>query len=290
MYGAIEAGGTKMICALADEKLEIIDRIQFPTTSPSENIGQMIEFFSKYKDKLKSIGLATFGPVDINTNSKTYGKILNTPKTAWRNFDFVKSLEESLNVDVYLTTDVNAAAYGEIKQGAGLGKDSLVYYTIGTGVGGGVIQNGEFVGGRSHLELGHMVINKHPEDDYEGYCYAHKACLEGLAAGPSIYDRFKVLGKDLPIDHKFWDIEAYYIGQCIYNTVLSFNPEIIVLGGGVIQKEGLIEKVRKAYKKLMNGYIEVENLDEYIVKPKIEGEPAIVGALLLAKENSKKVG
>ena len=136
MYGAIEAGGTKMICAVSDENFNIIEKIQFPTTLPEENINEMIDFFGKYKKDLKAIGLGTFGPVDINPESKTYGYILNTPKKGWQNFDFVGSLEKGLGIDVYLTTDVNAAAYGELKEGAGKGQNSLAYYTFGTGVGG----------------------------------------------------------------------------------------------------------------------------------------------------------
>lgn len=291
MYGAIEAGGTKMICAISDEDLNIVDQIQFPTTLPEENTEEMIDFFGKYKENLKAIGLGTFGPVDINPKSKTYGHILNTPKKGWQNFDFVGALENGLNVDVSLTTDVNAAAYGELKEGAGKGKNSLAYYTFGTGVGGGVIQNRDFVGARGHQELGHMIVNKHPEDKFGGICYAHGSCLEGLASGPSIEKRFGIPGKDLPIEDKFWDIEAYYIGQCVYNTVLSFNPEVIVLGGGVIQKDGLIEKVRENYKKLMNDYIHVENIGQYIVKPERNGKSAIIGALLLAKDKAReKVG
>ena len=136
-----------------------------------------------------------------------------------------------------------------------------------------------------------MIVNKHPDDKFDGICYAHGACLEGLASGPSIEKRFGIPGKDLPIGDEFWDIEAYYIGQCVYNTVLAFNPDVIVLGGGVIQKEGLIEKVRDNYKKLMNDYISVENVDKYIVKPERNGESAIIGALLLARDKAReKVG
>ena len=283
MYGSIEAGGTKIICSISDSDLNIIDILNIATDKPEKNIEQILKFFSKYKKDLKSIGIGSFGPVDLDSQSLTYGHILNTPKKDWKNFDLVKPIEEALEVDAYLTTDVNASAYGELKAGAGLGKSSLAYYTFGTGVGGGVIQDGNFIGGVSHLELGHMVVKKHPNDNYDGYCYAHGDCLEGLACGPSISDRFNKDAKEIEKDDDFWDIEAYYIAQCVYNTVLSYYPEIIVLGGGVIQKEGLIEKVRVHFKKLMNDYIDVGDIDKYIVKPQIDVESATVGCLLLAK-------
>ena len=291
MYGSIEAGGTKIICAVSDNKLNIIDSLNIATKDPNYNMEQMINFFDKYKEDLKAIGIGSFGPVDIDPKSDSYGHILNTPKKEWENFDLVSPIKKELDVEVYLTTDVNASAYGELKIGAGRGKNSLAYYTFGTGVGGGIIQNENFIGGVSHLELGHMIVKKHKDDDYKGYCYAHGDCLEGLACGPSISDRFKKNGQEIDEDDSFWDIEAYYIAQCVYNTVLSYYPEIIVLGGGVIQKKGLLDKVKKHFKDLMNNYIDIGDIDEYIVKPQRDGESATIGCLILAQEHyRKKIG
>lgn len=283
LFGSIEAGGTKFVCAVADENLFIHDRVSFPTTTPDETLKEVTKFFNQYKDKLKAIGVGSFGPIDINPSSSTYGYVTSTPKVAWQHFDFLGALKKSYPIPIAWTTDVNAAAYGEYVQGSGKGLSSLVYYTVGTGVGGGAIVKGQFVEGFSHPEMGHMLLRRHPEDSFEGSCIFHKDCLEGLAAGPAIEKRLGKKGQDISPTDSYWDIEAYYIAQCAYNTTLMFSPERIVFGGGVMKKEGMIEKVHKEFKDMLNKYVTTPELNDYIVLPTLGDNAGIVGGLALAK-------
>lgn len=284
MYGSIEAGGTKFVCAIGNDELEIIERTSFPTTEPEETMAQVIAFFKKYENDLQSIGVGSFGPIDIHRESKTYGYITSTPKLAWQNFNFVGSLKKQFNLPVAWTTDVNAACYGEYVKGHGDGLTSVVYYTIGTGVGGGAVQKGMLIEGFSHPEMGHMLVRRHKEDTFEGACPFHKDCLEGMAAGPAIEKRLGKKGQDLAEDDSFWNIEAEYIAQCAYNTTLMFSPDIIIFGGGVMGQEHLVEKVRQAFRKLINDYVKVPALEQYIVTPKLENNAGTIGCLALAKE------
>lgn len=284
MFGVIEAGGTKMICAVGDRNLEVKDKVRIDTRRPEETFADIKDFFRKYKKNLESIAIGSFGPIEVAPDSDDYGKILNTPKEGWKDFNIVECLEEDYDLPIFLTTDVNASAYGEYKIGAGEGKKSLAYFTVGTGIGGGLVQNGEFLGGKSHPEMGHMIINKDPRDTYDGGCMCHKACLEGLASGPNIEKRLKMPAENLKPNDKFWDIEANYLAQAAYNTSLMFSPDVIVLGGGVMQVEGLIEKIREKFKTLMNSYIDLDDPYSYIVRPKYDGKSATLGLLILAQE------
>ena len=148
LYGSLEAGGTKFVCAVGDERFEVVEKTQFPTTTPIETLDKTIEFFSRF-DNLAGLAVGSFGPIDIDPNSKTYGFITTTPKQHWANVDIVGALRRALNVPIYFTTDVNSSAYGEVvaRNNAGGRIENLVYYTIGTGIGAGAIQRGEFVGG-----------------------------------------------------------------------------------------------------------------------------------------------
>lgn len=283
-YGSIEAGGTKFVCAIADENLEIIERESYPTTVPEETMALVIDFFNKHTEKLKAIGIGSFGPIDINKDSSTYGFITSTPKLAWQNYDLLGEMKKHFTVPMAFTTDVNAAAYGEYKLGQGKAKNSLVYFTIGTGVGGGAIQEGKFVEGFSHPEMGHMLIQPHSDDEFEGVCPFHGNCLEGMAAGPSIEKRFGIKGQDIPEDHPFWEIEATYIAQCAYNTTLILSPEVIVFGGGVMHQQHMVDKVHAAFKKLINGYVNYPKIDAYIVTPELGDNAGTLGCLSLAKD------
>ncbi|MCW6678377.1 ROK family protein [Anaerococcus sp. NML200574] len=284
MFGILEAGGTKMICAVGDRNLEVKDEIRIDTRGPVETFADIKDFFAKYKGEIESIAIGSFGPIDVNPDSDDYGKILNTPKEGWKDFNIKKSLEEDFPVPIFVTTDVNASAYGEYKVGSGEGKTSLAYYTVGTGIGGGFVQNDNFIGGASHPEMGHMIIKKDPRDTYEGGCMCHGDCLEGLASGPNIEKRLGKSGQDLDYDDEFWDIEASYLAQAAYNTSLMFSPEVIVFGGGVMQVDGLIEKVREKFEGLMNGYVNLPDLESYIVRPKYDGKSATLGLLILAQK------
>lgn len=284
IYGSIEAGGTKFVCAVSDEGLNILERVSFPTTTPEETMPLVIDFFKQYEATLKAIGIGSFGPIDINKKSETYGFITSTPKLAWQNYDVLGEMKKHFDLPMAFTTDVNAAAYGEYKLGNGKGKESVVYYTIGTGVGGGAIQQGHFIEGFSHPEMGHTLVQPHPDDNFEGVCPFHGNCLEGMAAGPSIEKRFGVKGQDLPEDHPFWHIEATYIAQCAYNTTLMMSPEVIIFGGGVMHQQHMVDKVHAAFEELMNGYVKYPNVADYIVTPALGDNAGTLGCLSLAKD------
>ncbi|WP_160725057.1 ROK family protein [Bacillus sp. USDA818B3_A] len=283
-YGAIEAGGTKFVCAVSDENFDIVDRISIPTTLPNETMQHVYQFFNKYN--LISIGIGSFGPIDVNKESGTYGYITTTPKMGWGHFNLVGALEEKYQKPVAFTTDVNAAAYGEYKKGSAKGANSCLYLTIGTGIGGGAVINGKILEGFSHPEMGHVLIRKHQEDSYEGNCPFHKTCLEGLAAGPAIEGRYSKKGHELEHDDHVWKLEAYYIAQALISYTLILRPEKIILGGGVMKQRQLFPLIRAEFKRLLNDYVQTPNLDEYIVPPELEDNAGITGCLLLAKEVS----
>ena len=234
LYGSLEAGGTKFVCAVGNEQFEVIEKVQFPTTTPIETLDKTIEFFSRF-DNLASLAVGSFGPIDIDQNSKTYGYITTTPKPHWANVDIVGALRRALNVPIYFTTDVNSSAYGEVvaRNNAGGRIENLVYYTIGTGIGAGAIQRGEFAGGIGHPEMGHYYVAKHPMDvekEFNGVCPFHNGCLEGLAAGPSLEARTGVRGENIELNSSVWDIQAYYIAQAAIQATVTFRPDVIVFG------------------------------------------------------------
>lgn len=283
MYGAIEAGGTKFVLSVGDEALEIIDQLTIPTVSPEETMPLVIEFFKQFENNLLAIGIGSFGPIDVNPESSTYGFITQTPKLKWRNYDFLGSIQKAFpNVKTAWTTDVNASAYGEYAVRDGV--ENLVYYTVGTGVGGGGVKQGKFVEGISHPEMGHIPVKKHADDSFDGHCPSHGDCLEGLASGPAVEARFEKSAKDVPADDPYWDIQAYYIAQSAYTTTLLLAPEMIIYGGGVMKVEGLLEKVRLAFDKLNQGYMSTPDLEKYIVSPKLEDSAATIGCFAMAKE------
>lgn len=284
-YGSIEAGGTKFVCAIGDEQMTIKERVSFPTTTPAETMAQVIDFFKQYETGLVAIGIGSFGPIDINKDSDTYGFITSTPKLAWTNYDFLGEMKKHFSLPMAWTTDVNAAAYGEFVAGAGKNVNSVVYYTIGTGVGGGAIQNGKFIEGFSHPEMGHMLVQPHPNDTFSGNCPFHGKCLEGMAAGPAIEKRLGKPGQTLSADDPYWEIEAYYIAQCAYNTTLMLSPDVIIFGGGVMKQRHMMEKVTTAFQKLINGYVATPAIETYLVTPMLEDNAATLGCLALAKKS-----
>lgn len=283
-YGAIEAGGTKMVCAVGNEKGEIIKQIELPTRSPDETMPEMLAFFQEYT--LEGLGIGTFGPVELNKLSGQYGSILASPKKQWEGFNFYQYFRENLGCKVEVDTDVNAAALGEYTDGALKGIQNGMYITIGTGIGAGIIAEGKLLHGMLHPEAGHILLQRHPKDNMESLCRFHPNCFEGLAAGPALEKRSGIKGKDIPKEHIVWEIESDYIAQALVNYTLVLATERIVLGGGVMQQEHLFPKIRQRYEKLMAGYMdtkELRNLDEFIVPARLGGKQGILGALRLAK-------
>ena len=293
LYGSLEAGGTKFVCAVGDENFNVIEKTQFPTTTPYETLDKTIAFFQKF-DNLAGLAVGSFGPIDIDPNSKTYGFITTTPKAHWANVDVVGALRRALNVPIFFTTDVNSSAYGEViaRNNAGGHIENLVYYTIGTGIGAGVIQRGEFIGGTGHPEMGHYYVAKHPMDvekEFDGVCPFHNGCLEGFAAGPSLEARTGVRGENIELNSTVWDVQAYYIAQAAVNATVTFRPDVIVFGGGVMAQAHMLKRVREKFQVLLNGYLPVPDLENYIVTPAVrENGSATLGNFVLAKEVSER--
>ena len=281
LYGAIEAGGTKMNCAVADEET-IIDECSLPTTTPEETLAAIFAFFDQYT--LASLGVGSFGPIGIDPQQETYGKILATPKKGWQQFDFLGTLKKRYPDTCFAwTTDVNAAAFGELKKGAAQGMRSCIYLTIGTGIGAGIVSNEEIFQGAGHPEVGHTFVKRHPQDDYAGTCPYHGDCLEGLAAGPSLEARTGIKGQDLPKEHEIWDLQAFYIGQALVNITLTVAPDRIILGGGVMNQPHLLKKIQEQFIEQMAGYMETPPDSEYIVAWGLPNKSGIIGSLLLGK-------
>lgn len=281
--GALEAGGTKMVCAVGNENGEIFERISIPTETPDITMPKIIEYF---KDKeIEALGVGCFGPIDLNRDSETYGYITTTPKLAWANYNIVGALKEGLHIPVGFDTDVNGSALGEATWGITKGLDNSMYITIGTGIGAGVISNGKLLHGMLHPEAGHVLLRKHPDDHYEGKCPYHKTCLEGLAAGPAIEARWGKKGVELADRKEVWEMEAYYIAQALVDYIVILSPQRIVLGGGVMHQEHMMPLVRQQVKEQLNAYIqtkELADLESYIVLPSLNDNQGIMGALKLA--------
>jgi len=288
IYGGIEAGGTKFVCMVAGGPGDVRAEARIPTTTPNETIGRAIDFFRQYMP-LKAIGVASFGPVDLNPTSPTYGSITTTPKPGWANTDLTGRLNEALNVPVAFDTDVNGAALAEYRWGAAKDCDPALYITIGTGIGGGCLINGKPMHGLVHPEMGHIRLPRDPKvDPYGGFCPFHGDCFEGLAAGPAMRLRWGQPAETLPADHPGWELEAHYIALALSDLVCTLSPKRIVLGGGVFDHAGLIERVRVRTQELLNGYVKspviLEHIDEYIVRPGLGGRSGVLGAIALAME------
>lgn len=284
LIGAIEAGGTKFVCAVADQDLQMIATVTLPTTTPEETLAAVFAFFDQHS--LDALAIGSFGPIDVEPGSETYGYITSTPKKGWRNFNFLGALQERYAIPMPFTTDVNAAAYGELQRGAAKGKKSCVYLTVGTGIGGGAVLDSHIIQGYSHPEMGHILVKKHPEDSFAGVCPYHGDCLEGLAAGPAIETRYQQKAHLLPEDHQAWDFEAFYLAQACVTYTLTLSPDIIIFGGGVMKQHHLFSKVHEYFEELMAGYYATPPLKDYIVYCELGDLAGITGTLLLARETS----
>lgn len=286
IFGAIEAGGTKFVCAVGDNNGQIFEKVQFPTTTPAETMEQVLEFFSRFN--LRAIGLGSFGPCDVNSESITYGYITSTPKLSWRGYPILKTLEESFNIPIGFSTDVNTAALGEVTFGAAKGLDSCLYITVGTGIGAGAVLGGKILQGLSHPEMGHVIVRRHSNDTYLGKCPYHRDCLEGLAAGPAIEERWENTGIELINRLEVWELESYYLAQALVQYILILSPKKIILGGGVMKQKQLFPLIYRDVKKLLNKYIEIpqlsDGIENYIVPAGLGDLAGITGALLLGKQ------
>lgn len=281
--GALEAGGTKMVCAIGTENGELLEQQTFPTGTPEETMPKLIEFFRERE--IEGLGIAAFGPVDVVQGSVTYGQILNTPKLAWKNYNILTAFREALLVPAGLDTDVNAACLGEVTYGRGKGLTDVVYLTAGTGIGAGIYCNGALVHGMLHPEAGHILIPKLASDPGGSVCPFHENCLEGLASGPSIEKRWGRKGNELADFAPVWELEGEYLAAALVNYILILSPQRIILGGGVMQQEQLFPVIRQKVSEKLNHYYdtkELQSLDTYIVPAGLKGSQGIFGALSLA--------
>jgi len=290
--GGIEAGGTKFVCAVGTGPDDVRAETRFPTTTPEETIGRAVAFFREQEaihGRPAAIGIASFGPLDPNPASPTFGYITSTPKPRWANVDLAGAIRSALGVPVGFDTDVNIAGLGEWHWGAAQGLSNFIYLTIGTGVGGGVLIDGKPVHGLIHPELGHIPVpHDRAADPFEGFCPYHGDCLEGMAAGPAIGERWGRPAVDLPSDHPAWELEAHYLALALHVFICTLSPERIILGGGVMEQMQLFPLVRHKVIAYLNGYIQspsiLSNIDGYIVPPGLGNRAGVLGAFAQAQQ------
>ena len=290
LFGGIESGGTKFICMIGSTPDNLLAEIRIPTTTPEETIRKVIEFFNPYvsSGELTAIGIAAFGPLDLDPNSPTYGFITSTPKAGWQNVNLYGQIQKELHVPVAFDTDVNAAAFGEQywrKNGRNI--DPFLYMTVGTGIGVGVIINGAPLHGLIHAEAGHSTIpHDKQHDPFPGVCPFHGDCLEGLASGYSMFKRWGQAPETLPAEHPAWEIESNYLALALVNLIYAYSPRQIILGGGVFQHPGLIQSVRSKVQVFNNDYIQsrriTHEIEDYIQLPALGNRSGALGAVALA--------
>lgn len=290
LLAGIEAGGTKYVCAVATNPTEPLLETRFPTEEPEKTIEQAVAFFKEAAESygpIRSMGIGTFGPADIDPRSPGYGSILKTPKLNWSGFNVVNAIREGLHLPIPIAfdTDVNAALIAESEYGGGRNHRFVAYFTIGTGIGGSFMHDGVLLHGRMHTEIGHMIM-----PDYEkvlghgtNVCPFHESCFEGRASGPAIEARWGTPGNELPDDHPAWDLQAKYLAAGCINLTAVWSPDVIILGGGVSQKAGLIDRVRREFHEMSGDYWSLPPLELYLQTPVLDQMAGIVGALTLAQ-------
>lgn len=295
LYGAIEAGGTKFVAMVGTGPGDVREQIRLPTTTPEATLHETLTFFRAARNrvgKLAAVGIASFGPVDLRPESSSFGFITSTPKPGWANVDIVGAVRDGLGVPVGFDTDVNAAALGEWRWGAAQGLDTFLYLTIGTGIGGGGLVNGQLMHGLVHPEMGHVRIpHDVAADPFAGTCPFHGDCLEGLASGPAMNARWLQPAEQLPDDHPAWALEARYLALALVNFICTVSPQRIVMGGGVMGRQHLFPLIRREVLELLNDYVRAPQilnaLDDYIVPPWLGGRAGAFGALALAERATR---
>jgi fructokinase len=292
LYGGIEGGGTKFVCAVGTGPDDLRAETRFPTTTPQETIARAVAFLRTQEQlhgQLSAVGIGSFGPVDLNPNSPTWGYITSTPKPGWAQANFAQAIRDALQVPVGFDTDVNAAALGEGAWGAARGLDTYVYLTIGTGIGGGGVVGGQLIHGALHSEMGHMRIpHDWKSDPFPGSCPFHADCLEGLATGPAMEKRWGARAETLPAEHPAWQLEANYLALALVNLICVLSPQRIILGGGVMSQAQLFPMIRRRVQELLNGYLQfsqvLQGIEAYIVPPELDPRAGVLGAIALARQ------
>ena len=291
LYGAVEAGGTKFVCMVGTGPADMREQTRFATTSPAETLRETVDFFRAAESRcgaLAAVGIASFGPLDLRPDSTTFGFITSTPKAGWANVNIAGALRDALGVKVGIDTDVNAAALGEWRWGAAQGLETFLYLTIGTGIGGGGMVNGQLMHGLVHPEMGHVRIpHDLATDPFAGTCPFHGDCLEGLASGPAMKARWLQSAEQLPADHPGWTLEARYLALALVNFICTVSPERIVMGGGVLSSGHLFPVIRQQVAEVLGNYVRAPQLlhgiDDYIVPPWLGDHAGVLGALALAQ-------
>ncbi len=293
LIAAIEAGGTKFVCAVGTGPNDLRDITRIPTTTPEETLHGVTRFLSMAKAKhgpFAAIGVGSFGPIDLNPSSQTFGYITSTPKPGWQFTNVAPMLHDRYHVPVAWDTDVNAAVLAECLWGAGKDIDPLIYITVGTGVGGGVLVNGQLLHGLLHPEIGHMLVpppHNSSAIQHECHCPFHKSCVEGYISGPAIATRWGVKAEAIPPDHPAWEEVADVMAHTLMNLTLSLCPGRIILGGGVMGQPHILPLIRGQLHKLNNNYLRVpelgRTLDDFIVTPGLGTNSGLLGALALGK-------
>jgi fructokinase len=289
VFGGVEGGGTKFVCVLGTGPGHVVDELRFATTTPEETLGRVVAFFRRpHPDvRLVAVGVASFGPIDLDPASPTYGHITTTPKPDWPGTDVVGMLRAALGVPIGWDTDVNGAALGERRWGAGGGPDPLVYITVGTGIGGGALVHGWPLHGLVHPEMGHLLVPGFDGDTFPGICPFHGRCLEGVASGSALHARIGRPAEDLAADDPVWELEAKYLAFGLLCITEVLSPQRIVVGGGVASQSHLFDRMRRHLVGLNNGYIArpalSDGVSDYVVPPGLGGEAGVMGALELAR-------
>jgi fructokinase len=285
VFAAIEAGGTKFVVAIGNHN-KVTRKATFPTRDPKKTWGEVLDFLTQaYSDTpFSAISLASFGPLELNRNSSTYGQIGSTPKIEWQGTDMLAPLRQ-FNVPLCLETDVNASALGEATLGNGANHNMVAYVTVGTGIGVGIVMEGRILGGNAHLEIGHIPIPHDPvQDPFPGTCPFHKNCLEGLASGTALYARWGRQLSELGLDHPAYELEAKYLGHLCSFLVLGYAPDKIILGGGVMESDYLLDKTRQYCANYLNNYPKTLDVEKLIDPPAYRGDSALLGGFVLANQ------
>ncbi len=277
--GGIEAGGTKFICTTGTNPDDLTGpaRIETSNSDPRQTVREVVRWL-KDNGPVAAVGAGCFGPLDLRT-----GTITTTPKLVWQNFPLRQELESALGVPVAVDTDVNAAALGEHEWGAARGLDTFLYLTVGTGIGGGGMAGGAMLHGKQHPEMGHVLLPRHPEEPagFDGVCPWHRGCLEGLASGPAMEERWGCPASGLPPNHPAWRITAHYLAAALVGFICTMSPQKIILGGGVMEQQQLFPMIRKQVSTLLNGY-----LDPPAIVPPEQKWCGVLGALALGAQTA----
>jgi fructokinase len=290
LLAAVEAGGTKVLALLATGPDDTVAELIIPTTTPDETIGAVVDFFSTQAaagNVPVAGGIASFGPVELRRSHERYGWITTTPKPGWSNTDVLGPIRNVLGVPVGFDTDVNGAVLGEGRWGAARGLETFVYVTLGTGIGGGAVVNGRIAHGLVHAEMGHVHVPRHDADDYRGRCPFHEDCLEGMASGPALEERFgsRVESLEGADRDRAVRLTAWYVAAGLRSIVYTLAPQRIIVGGGVASLSGLIPEVRRRLVEFLGGYppLPEHGSVDFVVPPGLGAMAGPAGALVLAE-------